>query len=114
MSLERTREVDVMGVDKETGYATLAIADDMDWSDERKHLAALQDKIYAYLDFVESGEVDQKYPQGVGRNKEIRIYAKYDFPQVGLNFLKNVATVVEQAGCRLLLTVLREADLSAN
>lgn len=33
---------------------------DMDWSDESGNLVALQDKVYAYFDFVESGEVAEK------------------------------------------------------
>lgn len=67
MSLDRFREIDAIGIDNETGFVTLVIADDMDWSDESGHLVALQDKVYAYPDFVESGEVDQNYGSSLFR-----------------------------------------------
>jgi len=52
------------GIGKSMGENKLAlmIADHLDWEDELQHLALLQDKINAYVSFIESGQIYSVYP----------------------------------------------------
>ena len=40
----------------------LMIADHLDWENELQHLTLLQDKINAYVSFIESGQIYSVYP----------------------------------------------------
>lgn len=40
----------------------LMIADHLDWENELQHLSLLQDKINAYVSFIESGKIYSVYP----------------------------------------------------
>ncbi|MEL6879444.1 MAG: DUF6572 domain-containing protein, partial [Cyanobacteria bacterium J06607_10] len=42
MSIEQKDKVDFIGINKETGYVSLAISDHLDWSDTQLHLQLLQ------------------------------------------------------------------------
>jgi|SRR5262249_30257329 len=98
MSIEQTKIVDAVGIEKDTGEIILTITDPVDWSDERNHLLLLQGKINAYLDFVEEGELAEVYPQAAGRHVSIDIVFRYAIPDVALQFLKQARTVIESAG----------------
>jgi len=98
MSVEKTKEVDSIGVDNTTGYVTLAIFDSIDWKDEEGHLLLLQEKLNAYLSFLESGEVYNAYENAKGREFEIKIHFKYGIPQKGQEFLNNVSETMTNAG----------------
>lgn len=56
------------------------ISDHLDWDDELEHIHALQEKINAYLRFVESGEILGKYPQAAGKTPVIRAPKNTDDP----------------------------------
>lgn len=65
MALDKTHVVDAAGVEKDTGCVVLTIADDWSWDDQKKHLLALQEKLNAYFNFIESGEMLESYPDAV-------------------------------------------------
>jgi hypothetical protein len=101
MSIEQPKTIDAIGVDNETGITKLAIIDDLDWEDEGKHLTILQDKINLYLGFIESGDIYESYPDSKGRNLEIKIYSKYDIPEIGIKFINKAYEVITEAGFTL-------------
>jgi len=57
MSLEKTDTVDAVGVENDSLQAVLTIADSWDWTEEQKHLSALQAKLNAYFGFIECGQI---------------------------------------------------------
>lgn len=101
MALEKSSELDSIGIDKESGIVELSILDNMNWDDEENHLFLLQEKINCYLAFIESGEINESYPQAVGRKTSIVIYSKYSLPRIGLEFLTKALEVIQQAGFTL-------------
>lgn len=101
MSLKKPKELDFIGIDKESGTVELSIIDDLDWVDEENHLLLLQEKINCYLAFIESGEIYQSYPQAIGREICITIYTKFTPTLLGLEFLTKAHEVIEQAGFTL-------------
>jgi hypothetical protein len=97
MSVEQTDKVDFIGVDDATGDVALGISDHLEWADE-DHLRILQDKINAYLRFVESGEILESYPDARGRHVTIELIARCEPDQKATRFLDRVRKTLEGAG----------------
>ena len=55
MGVEQTTVIDAIGIDQVSGAVHLTIADALAW--DAAHLRLLQEKLNAYLAFVESGEL---------------------------------------------------------
>ncbi len=96
MSLENIRAVDAVGVDKFTNAVVLTIIDSWDWTSAEKHLAALQEKLNAYFEFVESGQIYTSYPDAIGKMFLIDIVHKYPLPAACLALLKMASEVASQ------------------
>ena len=93
MSLDDVKVVDAVGIEKATGVVMLSIIDYWDWQNERQHLLALQDKLNAYFNFVESGQLYTEYPDAKGRSLCIDIIGKFPIPDTGLVFLEKASLV---------------------
>jgi hypothetical protein len=78
MSIDHPKVVDAIGTERTTGDVDLTIADQRDWSDVEAHLLALQEKINAYLDFLESGDVFREYPPA--KERKMKILTIFRFP----------------------------------
>ena len=78
MSIDHPKVVDAIGTERTTGDVDLTIADHRDWSDVEAHLLALQEKINAYLDFLESGDVFREYP--AAKEKKLKILIIFRLP----------------------------------
>lgn len=97
MGVETADTIDLIGVDNQTGRVVLTITDHLPW-DSDEHLAVLQDKLNAYLRFVESGELLQKYSDARGRKPEISIVFKHPPTAVAKDFLGKVSRILDGAG----------------
>lgn len=104
MSIEKTDEIDLIGIDNQTGEVKLAIIDDLDWIDIERHLQLLQDKINAYLSFVESEEIYQVYPDAKNRRILIQIIAQYDPPDTAAPFYNSLQEILSEIGCSFTFT----------
>lgn len=62
MSVLDKNKIDGIGKSKSENKLALMIADHLDWENELQHLTCLQDKINAYISFIESGQVYSLYP----------------------------------------------------
>ncbi len=93
MSLDNTDVVDAVGTETKDDTIVLSIIDGWDWTDEQRHLQALQHKLNAYFIFVESGEIFLSYPEAIGHVVRVDIIGKFPIPDIGLAFLKK-ATIV--------------------
>ena len=99
MSVEQTRVVDAISIDGETGQCKLSISDHLPWHGD--HLLMLQEKLNAYLAFLESGEVYSAYPQATGREFSIVVVAKYRPNDVAAHFFEQATAQIKQAGFAL-------------
>lgn len=97
MSVDDSRTVDAIGVDKTTDEAVLTVTDHREWNDS-EHLSLLQEKLNAYLAFIESGEVFKSYPAARGRSIRIDIVCKFEPNEIGGGFLSRAQSVVRSAG----------------
>jgi hypothetical protein len=96
-------------VDKDSGVVVLTISDHLDWADSRQHQVVLQDKINAYLAFVESGELLERYAEAKGRPVVFQVVFKFRPDTSGLQFLTKAKEVIESAGFTLRYEAFAES-----
>ena len=101
MSVEDAKVVDAIGVERESGDVVLTITDHLDWSDEQAHLLVLQEKLNTYIRFIESGEIDESYPDAVGRPRVIDVVTQHKPSAGAREFFATVTTVLREAGIAL-------------
>jgi len=80
MGIDNPEAVDAIGIDPDSGDALLVITDDLDWSDPVAHLSALQQKIGAYLGFIQTGQFEAALPESAGRRRRIRVIQAFEPP----------------------------------
>jgi len=57
MSIDEVNKIDMIITDKKKTRVGLVISDHLDWEEgEGEHLVLLQDKLNAYVHFIESGK----------------------------------------------------------
>ena len=98
MSLDNIDQVDSVGIDRKSGAAVLTIADYWDWVSEKQHLLALQEKLNAYLRFIEDGQIYGAYPQARGRKLVIDIVGKHLLPPAAAPFLAQASRAAGHIG----------------
>ncbi len=112
MTVKQTGTVDWLGLEKGTGSIILTVVDDLDWANETDHLLALQEKLNAYLAFIESGEVFDRLLDTVGRQVardtpiKVSILAKYPIASKAEAFLEHARGAFEGAGFSLVHKVV--------
>ena len=106
MSIETKNIIDLIGTDNRSGKVVLTISDHLDWNNENYHLNSLEDKINAYLRFIESGEIFNSYPKAKGKEIVIEIVQKYDLSEN--IFIKKVSQFLKDNGIQLIISKLNE------
>jgi hypothetical protein len=96
MSLDQSTTVDAIGIEDETGSAVLTIADSWDWTDEQRHLLALQDKLNSYFEFIETGQIWEVYPAARGRQLAIDVVSRFPATRAASEFMEKAALVAAQ------------------
>jgi amino acid transporter len=78
MTIEQTDTIDFLTLENETGDVLLTVSDHLDWSEnENRHLVLLQDKLNAYLRFIDGGEITRKFPLAIGGDIVINVIGKF-------------------------------------
>jgi hypothetical protein len=99
-------------IEKGSGHILLTIIDDVDWSDEGRHLLALPEKLNTYLAFIESGEVFERLVEEAGRTVprstpiKVKILARYPVPETAMTFIEHAQFIFIDAGFGLTLKVV--------
>ena len=99
MTIEQRTGVDFVSIDRE-GNAVLTISDHLPWDDVNAHLFSLQEKLTAYLRFVESGEIYEKCAVAKERPIIISVTLKFEQPNEAQWFFTKTAAAIEKAGFR--------------
>lgn len=108
MSINQTNTIDIIGTAPQ-GTVVLTISDHYSW-DETWHLELLQDKINAYLQFIESGQIFEDYPNAVGRTIVIEAVMKYQPSFEAILFLEKAEKIIEGAGSCFMWRVLNLSE----
>lgn len=101
MGLENVSMVDAVGTEPASDSVVLSIIDSWDWSDERGHMLALQNKLNSYFGFIESGQMNEAYPTAVGKSLRIDLISRYPLPAIAINFLNNAEAVAKELAISL-------------
>lgn len=107
MAIDNTNVIDGIGIDKENKIICLLLTDHLNWtSNENKlneydHLILLQDKINAYLSYLESKQYEEQYPDIIFNMAIIEIHFKYDITNNCEKFLNSVQEQIGQYGIKI-------------
>ena len=74
MSIEITNEIDAIATEKNGTKLCLAIFDSMDWTNIENHLILLQNKINAYISYIDSDQYEESFGRKI---KEFEIIIKF-------------------------------------
>ena len=92
------------------GEARLVVADHLDWEHELEHLQLLQDKLNAYLAFVENGDLRRSRPDLAGAAVSIHVVFQHEpTDHARRHFLDTAQAAVASAGLRLTWEVQEAA-----
>ena len=101
MSIEQADVVDAIGIDTVTDEVVLTVTDHLDWLDLENHIFLIQEKLNAYLSFVESGEISESYPKANGRKIRVDLIGKYEIVREAEPYIEQMREVMKGAGVAL-------------
>jgi hypothetical protein len=99
MGLDKTLVVDAAGIEKSSGYMVLSIVDSWAWDkDDEAHLLALEEKLNAYFEFVESGQVWESYPDARSSRIVIELISRFAPSKRAHKLLEHAAKISVNLG----------------
>lgn len=107
MSVEQIDKIDVIS-NSPNGKVELTIADHLEWNDEERHLLILQEKLNSYINFIESGQILEDYPNAINKEIVISVVMKYTPTKRPLIFLSDCEMFMKNAGLEFKWTVAEE------
>jgi hypothetical protein len=109
VAIDQTASIDLATIDHASGDLWLSISDHLPWGedDDGPHLLLLQEKLNAYLRFIESGEVIERIPEASDRNVVINLVGKFSLSPRAEAFFQIACAAIAEAGFRLQFTLLQ-------
>lgn len=105
MSISNTQVVDFISTDQ-LGRIVLTITDDLIWDNDNFHILSLQNKINAYINFIASGDIYEKYPEAKSRQICIEVVSRYEPNSSGQMFLIKASEFLSNVGYILIFRVI--------
>jgi hypothetical protein len=107
MSVDQVDTIDFATIHSDSGDLWLTISDHLPWGElESTHLELLQDKLNAYLRFMESGEIFERLPDSRGRGIAINLAGKFQLSRSAEFFFTKARAAVERAGFHLQFSLM--------
>lgn len=100
MSVLQKNKIDGMGISKESNTLIMLITDHLIWEEEMEHLLILQDKINAYICFIETKQYEQTYPEKEFDEFVIEIRFKHRLTPNALKFMEAVNEKISPLNAR--------------
>ncbi|MFA0814300.1 MAG: DUF6572 domain-containing protein [Anaerofustis sp.] len=110
MTVLETNVIDKMGVKEEGDCLALLISDHLEWNNEYEHLKILQDKINAYIAFLEDKQFEETYPDNHFKYASIEIHFMYDITENCEKFLQVVQDQVGELGIKIVAEITNSSD----
>lgn len=108
MSIQDAEIIDFISMEKGKNKVRLTISDHLEWEANNEHLYLLQNKLNAYIGFIESGELVDTYPDAEGKDILICIVTKH-YPNIeGLKFMNTAKKTIEPLGIELTIETFNE------
>ncbi len=84
----------------------LTISDHLDWDDE-DHFLHLQNKLKSYIEVIESNQINEIYPDAIGKQIVINIALKYKPNKVAKDFLDEIAHFLKANNFKFEYSVIK-------
>ncbi|OAV43915.1 DUF6572 domain-containing protein [Lewinella sp. 4G2] len=88
MAIDNPKVIDFISTSQDGKRVILTISNHLDWEDVESHLRSLQRKLYAYLVYVESGELGASGMKFQGLQVVVSVRCKYPVPSIGEDFYR--------------------------
>lgn len=92
MAVNNKDVIDFISINK-SNNVVLTISDHLKWDEE--HLLILEDKINAYLEVIENGQIYEVYPNATDKKFVIQVAMKYSPNKKAKEFLEKVKEFLE-------------------
>jgi len=109
MSVTDLDKVDAIGLTEEGKRLYMRITDHLGWDEELIHLEILQDKINAYVAYLEGGEWKSRYPEDL-EGATIEIVFLYEITDNCQKFLQVVQDQLGQECIEIKATIMDDAS----
>lgn len=106
MSVEQTNKIDIITIAPDQ-RVRLTVSDHLAW-DEEDHLELLQDKLNSYLDYIESGQLFESYPETIGKQPVIAIYMQYEPNAEAVDFFNQCKEIINNENIDFEWSMLNE------
>lgn len=104
MSILETDRIDAMGISNDEESLRLMLSDHLDWENEAEHLYLLQDKINAYLSFIESNQYAQTYPDKSFKYYIINVMLKHEASENCLKFVQVINKQLREYNIQVVIS----------
>ena len=101
----QVNKVDGMAKSKDGNKLALLIIDELDWEEEDEHLVFLQEKINAYIDFIESKQYNETYSDDVFDGYMIQISFRFEASEKCKQFLEVASHQVQNLNITIMAEV---------
>jgi len=106
MPIEQTEVIDFIS-QQDSGNIMLSIMDNLEWGEER-HLWLFQEKLNAYLRFIENGELEAQFEKAKGKTVGIHVFCQFEPDRSGMRSLLIAKKTLKDAGYTLSWEVVRK------
>ena len=86
--MQKHNQVDVVSLTPDSSTIVLSLVETRPWDAKGENLLDLQAKLNTYLDFIESGQLIQKYPQAKGKKIVLRLQYSFAPNAQALEFIE--------------------------
>jgi hypothetical protein len=107
MSVIDKETIDAVAITPDGVGVKLLISDHLKWTDEYEHLLILQEKINAYIIFLESGQYRDMYNDIDFKYGVIEIHFMYEPTEKAKQFLQTVQNQIAELGIKIEYGVSR-------
>lgn len=95
MSVLENNKIDGIATSDDGKNLIIMLSDHLDFENETNHLLILQNKINAYLSFIQSEQYSEIYPDNNFENIVIEIYFKHKVTDNCIKFIEVVNSQIE-------------------
>jgi hypothetical protein len=101
VGIDNPNVIDAISTSQDGTRFTLTLFDAEDWSDDAKHLFALQAKLNTYFDFIQSGQLIDQYPDAVGKRLLINVVFRIPPIEKATGLLEKADALAPQLGANI-------------
>jgi len=111
MTIDQTKVVDFVNLDKTSTVVFLSISDHFVWDEnEGEHLLLLQEKLNAYPEYITDGQLYTDFPQVKNKPTVIRFIEAYPISEQAQKFFDLAKAKLEKMGLQLKFRLLRSNE----